>query len=140
MQIILDLNEGIAREIMDFADEELTSFEDALALLVKKGLEKTLMVTLDASDVDALVSKLIGQSLKNAQDKPFLLSAVYKGLGKKPASEWGNLHPTTRKLIGRRFRQAALEHEDQAQRGHLIVEFLEKTAQNSALYRVTQKS
>lgn len=140
MNILLDLEEGLTREIMDFADEELLTFEQAHAYLLKKGLEKTQMVSLDAGDVDVLVAKLIDQSLETAQDKPFLLSAIYRTLGKKPASEWANLHPTTRKLIGKRFRQAVAEYDDEAQRGHLIVEFLEKTAQNSALYRVTRKS
>ena len=140
MNILLDIEEGLTREIMDFADEELLTFDQAHAYLLKKGLEKTQMVSLDASDVDALVAKLIDQSLETAQDKPFLLAAVFRTLGKKPASEWANLHPTTRKLIGKRFRQAVAEYDDEAQRGQLIVEFMDKTAQNSALYRVTRKS
>ncbi len=140
MNILLDIEEGLTREIMDFADEGLLTFEQAHAHLLKKGLEKTQMLTLDASDVDALVAKLIEQSLETVQDKPFLLAAIYRSLGKKPTSEWANLHPTTRKLIGKRVRHAVTEYEDQAQRGQIIVEFLDKTAQNSALYRITRKA
>lgn len=139
MNILLDIEESLTREIMDFADEELLTFEQAHAHLLKKGLERVQLVSLDAAQVDDLVEKLIQHALDTTQDKPFLLTAIYKMLKKKPTAEWAYLHPTTRKLVGKRFRQAIQEHADQTQfADDLIIEFVEKTAQNSALYRVTK--
>ncbi|KMM80539.1 MULTISPECIES: hypothetical protein [Pseudomonas] len=139
MNILLEIDEALMREIMDFSDEELQTFEQAHVYLLKKGLEKVQTVSLDADEVDSLVERLIARALTTAEDKPFLLAAIYKVLSKKPAAEWASLHPTTRKLIGRRFRQAIREYYNDAKTGDLTVEFIEKTAQNSALYRVSQK-
>lgn len=139
MNMLIDFEESLTREIIDFADEESLTFEEAHVFLLKKGLERVQSVSLDAAQVDDLVTKLIEQALEMPQEKPFLLTAVYKLVKKKPASEWANLHPTTRKLVGKRFRQAIHEHEGDAWDADPIIEFVEKTAQNSALYRVTQK-
>jgi hypothetical protein len=139
MNMLIDFEESLTREIMDYADEESLTFEEAHAYLLKKGLERVQSVSLDAAQVDDLVTKIIEQALAMPQEKPFLITAVYKSVKKKPAPEWANLHPTTRKLIGKRFRQAIHEHEDDAWDSDPIIEFVEKTAQNSALYRVTQK-
>jgi hypothetical protein len=139
MNMLIDFEESLTREIIDFAEEESLTFEEAHVFLLKKGLERVQSVSLDAAQVDDLVSRLIEQALDTPQDKPFLLTAVYKMVKKKPASEWANLHPTTRKLIGKRFRQAINEHAENAWDNDPIIEFVEKTAQNSALYRVSSK-
>jgi len=139
MNMLIDFDESITREILDFADEESLTFEEAHILLVKKGLERAQSVSLDPAQVDELVGKLIEQALETPKGKPFLLSAVYKLVKKKPASDWANLHPTTRKLVGKRFRQAIAEHEEESWDEDLIIEFVEKTAQNSALYRISHK-
>ena len=52
MNMLIDFEESLTREIMDFADEESLTFEDAHVLLLKKGLERVQLVSLDAAQVD----------------------------------------------------------------------------------------
>ena len=59
MNILLDIEETLTREIMDYADEELLTFEQAHTVLLKKGLERIQSVSLDPAQVDELVTKLI---------------------------------------------------------------------------------
>lgn len=140
MKILLEIEDSLMREILDFSHEDVCTIEEAYTYLIRKGLEKVTSVSLDSDQVDELVEGLLSEALQTAKNKPFLLAAIYKKLDDKPAHDWPSLHPTSRKMIGRRFRQAIREHEDRMDDDDdLVIEFVEKTAQNSALYRVTEK-
>lgn len=139
MKILLEIEDSLMREILDFAEEDVCTVEEASAYLIRKGLEKVTSVTLDSDEVDELVESLLSEALQTTKNKPFLLAAIYKKLDVKPAHDWPSLHPTSRKTIGRRFRQAIREHIERMDDDDVVIEFVEKTAQNSALYRVTEK-
>lgn len=137
MKVTLELSESLVREILDYSDDELVLFEDAAAALLLEAVQGKKLTDLDEDELNETVEQMLNFALNNTdEDKVFKTNELYvRAFNEK----WTKLSSSTRKSIGRRFRNAVTEHADEANYGDTIIKFDGRNINNAAVYRVDQK-
>lgn len=130
----------------DTADATDAELECLIALL--KGGEKTpsslepvaeddLGKELTEEEIEDVAVRMNAQAITYFEGKPaFKVVELYKVT---TGERWTDLHPKTRKAIGKCFRQIANSYLDSALEEDPVVVFYKRNIQNMALYHVKQK-
>jgi len=139
MKIVIDIEESVVREILNFADEneDDMDFEDLVSSLLSDMVNSKKTKTLSDEELTEKIDQMISFAIKNSKHgKSFKANELYfKALNES----WNKLSPSTRKSLGRRFRSSVDEKWDKASEGDLVVEFKNRNINNAAIYEVVEK-
>jgi len=139
MRVVIDFEESLVREILNFADEheEDMDFEDLVSSLLSDMVNSKKTKTLSDDELTEKIEQMILFAIKNRKaGKSFKVNELYfKALDES----WSKLSPSTRKSLGRRFRSTVDEEWAEASEGDYVVEFKNRNINNAAIYEVVEK-
>ena len=130
---------------IDTNDLSNAEFENLIALLkASRPLADVEVEEADTAGVE-LEDEEIDNLLENMRD--FALGGEINRIFKTPElyrlatdQNWGDLHPNSRKAIGRRFKKIVDAHFDEAELGEAVIQYHGRNLQNTALYRLIEKT
>ncbi len=139
MKILIDINDSIVRDILNYSDEyeDNLQIEEVILSLLNEALDNKKTKTLNDEDLDDVINKMISFAIENKEkNKTFKTNELYKKAIDEP---WVKLSPSTRKSLGRRFRSAINEYWDKIPEGDFVIEFKDRNINNAAIYKVVKK-
>ena len=135
MQVILDLSEELIATIIKNHMVGMKSFNEAVfALLVETVVDQDFK-ELDETQVNECVKDMLNHALKMLDcGEIFKVNELYVNVFEE---KWTRLSPSTRKMIGRRFRTYATQDSENAFEGDKVINFVGRNINNAAQYTVT---